>query len=279
MARSTSSGRRSRPRFRSRTSDQRHPGQERLRPAPAEQSQSTRGDREMSTCEMLGLEANSASDQREQATASAAQMLDRDLRYLLQLPARQPPPAATKRSLPRYCGWLASLGAGRKGTADAASAAQAAAAAPGPPAATLGDRATVELGDTQAVRPARRPGARHVVRDHLRQRPPRRGRPAGRPLHGRSPQEVVHQRGVHHLRPHGRGAGPALPPRRHGPRGGRRIRHLRHLLRLPHRRRGAVRPRHRLAHALDVGTQSALHRPRPDRTRPGEPGVGIHPRR
>lgn len=117
----------------------------------------TRGDREMSTCEMLG-QVNSASDQREQATASAAQMLDRDLRYLLQLPARQAPPAAPNRVLPRYCGWFASLGAGRKGTVDAASAAQAA-AAPAPPPAALGDRATVELGDTQAVRPAPPPPA------------------------------------------------------------------------------------------------------------------------
>ncbi len=117
----------------------------------------TRGDREMSTCEMLA-QVNTASEQREQATASAAQMLDRDLRYLLQLPAHEPPPAATPRTLPRYCGWLASLGAGRKGTANAAARAQAAPAST-PPRAALGDRASVELGDTQVVRPAPPPPA------------------------------------------------------------------------------------------------------------------------
>ena len=96
----------------------------------------TRGDREMSTCEMLG-QVNSATEQREQASVSGAQMLDRDLRYLLRLPARTPPPPAQPRALPRYCGWIASLGAGRKGTADAAPAAQTAAARAAPPPITL----------------------------------------------------------------------------------------------------------------------------------------------
>jgi lipopolysaccharide export system permease protein len=121
----------------------------------------TRGDREMSTCEMLG-QVNAASEQREQAISSGAQMLNRDLRYLLQLPAHQPPPAAKPQTLPRYCGWLASIGAGRKGTADAASAAQPA-ASPVLPRTTgggaTGDRATIELGDTQAVRAAPPPPA------------------------------------------------------------------------------------------------------------------------
>lgn len=115
----------------------------------------TRGDREMSTCEMLG-QVNTASEQRDQASRSSAQMLDRDLRYLLRLPAHDPPPATEKRALPRYCGWLASTG--RKGTANAASAAQAAAAS-ARPAAALGDRASIELGDTQVVRPAPPPPA------------------------------------------------------------------------------------------------------------------------
>ena len=114
----------------------------------------TRGDREMSTCEMLG-QVNTASEQRDQASRSSAQMLDRDLRYLLRLPTHEPPPAAEKRTLPRYCDWLAPTG--RKGTADAASAAQAPTTPVLPRAG--GDRNAIELGDTQSVRPAPPPPA------------------------------------------------------------------------------------------------------------------------
>jgi lipopolysaccharide export system permease protein len=119
----------------------------------------TRGDREMSTCEMLG-QVNTATDQRDAAEGSAERMLDRDLRHLLQLPAREAAAPVQPRTLPRYCGWLASLHSGRRGTADSAPAAQSQlpTATPGSPqpgpAAALGDRAAIELRDSQTVRPA-----------------------------------------------------------------------------------------------------------------------------
>ena len=103
----------------------------------------TRGDREMSTCEMLG-QVNSAAEQREQAEITGARLLDQDLRNLLRLPAPGVAAPPATRHLPRYCGWLASLRTRRKGTADSARTAQTGArpAPPRPP----GDRSTVELG-------------------------------------------------------------------------------------------------------------------------------------
>jgi lipopolysaccharide export system permease protein len=68
----------------------------------------TRGDREMSTCEMLG-QVNSAAEQREQAEITGARLLDQDLRNLLRLPAPGVAAPPATRHLPRYCGWLASL--------------------------------------------------------------------------------------------------------------------------------------------------------------------------
>ena len=125
----------------------------------------TRGDREMSTCEMLD-QVHTAAHQREEAAYAAANMLDRDLRNLLQLPAADSAAAPAKQALPRYCAWLAALRDGRKGTADTARPAQPArppagpagpAVAPGSPAATpaagTGDRATVELGAAQSAPP------------------------------------------------------------------------------------------------------------------------------
>lgn len=115
----------------------------------------TRGDREMSTCEMLD-QVHTADHQREEATHAAANMLDRDLRNLLQLPAVDSSSAPAKAGLPAYCTWLATLRAGGKGTADTAGRAQAAGASAGPagPAVTPGpaapaaasDRSTIELG-------------------------------------------------------------------------------------------------------------------------------------
>ncbi len=103
----------------------------------------TRGDREMSTCEMLG-QVNSAAEQREQAEITGARLLDQDLRNLLRLPAPGAAPVPAARRLPRYCGWIASLRERRKGTADTADAAQGAArpTPPRPPA----DRSTIDLG-------------------------------------------------------------------------------------------------------------------------------------
>ncbi len=62
----------------------------------------TRGDREMSTCEMYGV-VRTADRDRAQAELDAATMLNRDLRSLLRLPPASVPPAALLQPLPRYC--------------------------------------------------------------------------------------------------------------------------------------------------------------------------------
>jgi len=106
----------------------------------------TRGDREMSTCEMLD-QVHTADHQREEAAHAAANMLDRDLRNLLLLPAGDSSAAPPKKGLPGYCTWLASLRAGGKGTADTAGRAQAAHASAG----VARDRSTVDLGAIPAL--------------------------------------------------------------------------------------------------------------------------------
>jgi lipopolysaccharide export system permease protein len=118
----------------------------------------TRGDREMSTCEMLD-QVHTAAHQREEAAHAAANMLDRDLRNLLQLPMVDSSAAPAKQGLPRYCTWLAALKGGRKGTADTARAAQAARPPGGPAGPAGGDRATVELGAAQSAPPRPPPPA------------------------------------------------------------------------------------------------------------------------
>jgi lipopolysaccharide export system permease protein len=72
-------------------------------------SESIRGDREMSTCEMLDV-IRDARQQREEARSDRADLVVNDLRILLSLPVlpNQPPRPATSPA-PGYCGWLKSL--------------------------------------------------------------------------------------------------------------------------------------------------------------------------
>jgi lipopolysaccharide export system permease protein len=72
-------------------------------------SESVRGDREMSTCEMLAVIRNAKQEQRE-ARRDRDQLVENDLRHLLGLPALphspEPPSDSTRRG---YCGWLESV--------------------------------------------------------------------------------------------------------------------------------------------------------------------------
>lgn len=89
-------------------------------------SESVRGDREMSTCEMLGV-IREARQEQQQTRQQRAELVLSDLRLLLGLP-RLPPLADAPADSPRrdYCGWLESLRAVLlPGTAQAQAPAQA----------------------------------------------------------------------------------------------------------------------------------------------------------
>jgi lipopolysaccharide export system permease protein len=87
-------------------------------------SESVRGDREMSTCEMLAVIRDAKQEQRE-ARRDRAQLVENDLRHLLGLPPLphpEPPPDSTRRG---YCDWLESVRAILlPGTAEAQAPAQ-----------------------------------------------------------------------------------------------------------------------------------------------------------
>jgi lipopolysaccharide export system permease protein len=71
----------------------------------------SRGDRELSTCEMLAVVDSARRDLRA-ARQDIARSAAGDLRFLLRLaPAPPPPEPDTALRLPRYCGWLRRLGA------------------------------------------------------------------------------------------------------------------------------------------------------------------------
>ena len=71
-------------------------------------SESIRGDREMSTCEMLEV-IRDARDQQELAREERAELVENDLRTLLALPPAlpAPPPASTRNR--GYCGWFETI--------------------------------------------------------------------------------------------------------------------------------------------------------------------------
>jgi len=72
-------------------------------------SESVRGDREMSTCEMLSVIRDAKQEQRE-ARRDRDQLVENDLRHLLGLPLLPPesePPLDSARR--GYCGWLESV--------------------------------------------------------------------------------------------------------------------------------------------------------------------------
>jgi lipopolysaccharide export system permease protein len=69
-------------------------------------SETVRGDREMSTCEMMSVIRDARTDQRS-AAHDRDELLRQDLRGLLRLPALRPPAAEQPASQPPgYCGWI-----------------------------------------------------------------------------------------------------------------------------------------------------------------------------
>jgi lipopolysaccharide export system permease protein len=72
-------------------------------------SESIRGDREMSTCEMLEV-IRDAKRQQDEARLDRSSLVENDLRALLSLPPVSSAPAASEGSTRRgYCGWVKSL--------------------------------------------------------------------------------------------------------------------------------------------------------------------------
>ena len=72
-------------------------------------SESIRGDREMSTCEMLAI-VRQAREEQAEARRERAELVRRDLRALLALPPLPPLSAARPDSTPAgYCNWLKSV--------------------------------------------------------------------------------------------------------------------------------------------------------------------------
>jgi lipopolysaccharide export system permease protein len=71
-------------------------------------SEAVRGDREMSTCEMLTV-IRGADVEVAEARQDRRELLLGDLRALLELPPLSPPDSVTQKGLPRYCRWIESV--------------------------------------------------------------------------------------------------------------------------------------------------------------------------
>lgn len=71
-------------------------------------SESIRGDREMSTCEMLDV-IRDAKRQQQEARRDRLALVENDLRTLLSLPPVSAEPVLTDDPNPGYCGWIKSL--------------------------------------------------------------------------------------------------------------------------------------------------------------------------
>ena len=74
-----------------------------------EATDDVRGDREMSTCEMMEVVRSAERDARA-AEARRRTTLERDLRALLALPLATPPPPPAAEPLPAYCRWARAVG-------------------------------------------------------------------------------------------------------------------------------------------------------------------------
>ena len=238
-------------------------------------TEAVRGDREMSTCEMISV-IRDARKERDEATAGPEQAAESDLRNLLALP---PLPAiadtATGGRRPRYCRWLESV---QKLVLPKTAEAQAPAQAPGPKGLPKPIPRPI-----QTVRRTPPPTAAGSSSPTGRRWPPRTTRsgrrPSSRPVLGRGPQEVGDQHGVHLVRHRRDRDGAAVSAWRHRFGDRRRAARVLGALRRAHRGREPGRPR---VHLAVAGHVAAEHHPddrRAARPHPGEPGVGLHPRR
>jgi lipopolysaccharide export system permease protein len=134
-------------------------------------SESIRGDREMSTCEMLEV-IRDARQQQEEARDERSLLVTNDLRTLLNLPPLGNPPGRPDSARPGYCGWLRSFqNLILPKTAKAQSSAQPQAQAP--PARVPPARARVRLSSwsevasaADRVREADRRADRYAVEVH-----------------------------------------------------------------------------------------------------------------
>ena len=114
-------------------------------------TETVRGDREMSTCEMLSVIQDARKDERN-AVDDRETLLRADLRVLLHLPALPtPPPDTSTPRLPAYCGWIDRVQAVLTRTDET----------PGPAQPSAGQiarqGATVTPGEIPAQQPAVRP--------------------------------------------------------------------------------------------------------------------------
>jgi lipopolysaccharide export system permease protein len=166
-------------------------------------SETVRGDREMSTCEMLSVIEDARTDERN-AVKDRGELLRADLRVLLHLPALPlSRPDTLPPHLPTYCGWLDRVQGALSKTAEPPPPAQP----PGHQVAQQGATVTpqlppayreaaplegtrqsgvpVRLHQPVAQQPSKLPGGRPVPGSSmLRQGPatvPLQGRPLGRP--------------------------------------------------------------------------------------------------
>ena len=169
-----------------------------------------RGDREMSTCEMLDV-IREADREEDEARRDRRDLLRDDLRALLALP--QLPDDDTlpgPKPLPAYCRWMES-GAGRSsfrrrraprvphrgGPVQGTQGRKPAQGKSPGPGRGPDPGAAVRPGDRRPGRPAPQrlhgPAAFQLVADRDRDRPGAGRRAARRPLRGRGPQEVGDQ--------------------------------------------------------------------------------------
>jgi lipopolysaccharide export system permease protein len=120
-------------------------------------SETVRGDREMSTCEMLTVIQEARSDQRS-AEREQAELLRNDLRSLLALePVRPVAPVEAQDRLPAYCRWLEKLqGVASTKTAEAETPAQ-------PPAEGRAQEPQIRMPAPQAPAPQVPVGPAHAV--------------------------------------------------------------------------------------------------------------------
>jgi lipopolysaccharide export system permease protein len=161
-------------------------------------SETVRGDREMSTCEMMSVIQEARIDQRV-ATQDREALLVGDLRALLALPALGPvPPDSTESQPPSYCGWIARVqSAISPRTAEEANPAQ-----PEPRPISSRQFATVQVpaaaqvpGPAQGVPPAQRVRPAQEPARRVKPRPPfRPGQIPAPELRGKAPPALNYPR-------------------------------------------------------------------------------------
>ena len=219
-------------------------------------SEAVRGDREMSTCEMLSV-IDAARKEQDDAARDRQELLLSDLRRLLALPPLATPTRGDPaRTPPRYCRWLESV---QTLVLPKTVEAQAPAQAPAPKVTPKPVAAARPVGAPVAAPGAlgRADQALQLVAGGHRHRPRGGRRPSRRPLRGRGPQEVGDQHGLHLVRHHRDRHGAAVPAGRHRPGDRGRAARVLDPLCGPDRRREPGRPWLRLSVAGHVGARTS----------------------